>query len=96
MTEESSARTPGKQTSEYRVAKGGAWVGITVMVAGIIETFAQQSESPWAGVALAVCGLVMSSLVALGYISGRTQAKKAAAAVDAAKTHQTRTHHRVS
>lgn len=75
----------GSQTSEGKIVGKVQWASIVIMVMGLVETFLQNSESPWAGVAITACGLIAAVLTALGYAGTRAKTKEAEAKVDAAK-----------
>lgn len=68
----------GSKTTEFQATNHAKWIGIIMAIIGIVETFAQQSDNKYAGLALALVGVVTATLTALGYNKGRANVKVAA------------------
>lgn len=90
------AVTPGIQTTEYKLANRGSWLGIGLMVAGalvevsydlieFLTPLAQQMpNAKWIGVILLIAGAITKIATMVGYQRARAQVK--AAAIAAGKT----------
>jgi hypothetical protein len=80
---EQTPLTPGKDTSEYKMAKGAQAAGTVVTLIGslgviLAPLIEQHQNAKWAIIAsliLAVAGQVSKTLTALGYTSARTEQK---------------------
>lgn len=86
--------SPGKDTSEYKVAQGAKWWGIAGMVLGVVVAFGGQASglfpedstaAVWLGGAIALAGKIQHMLIAAGYIAQRGNVKVAASREKAPK-----------
>ena len=88
---EKVALQPGKDTSEYRIAKGAGTVemilGIVIVVAGsLVEALGMGGDTTTAiiaGAVVAVCGIALKTLTRLGYIRSRGGVKEMAMQMEA-------------
>jgi hypothetical protein len=96
MEETPAPVTPGAQSSEFKLASRGSWIGIALMVAGAVVDVAAElvdvltplaKEMPnvkWLGTTLLICGAIVKIATVLGYAKARASVK--AAALAAGKT----------
>ena len=76
--------TPGRETTEYEVAKGAGFWGVVAMVLGLLVTVGSTAiEATGSGSAIGIiagavvtaAGAALKALVSLGYIKARKEIK---------------------